>query len=262
MCAHASSPCTSRVPQVIVATSRLLNAPLQCRAATWGRCSRSASAMRICPEARRAPIAIAAATSAAAESHGSNAHHTRSSSGSTRRRVSSAIAGNRRAPAIASWRTPSSIATRSSSSDVAANSESNIHSNVLRSTDTDSVQDDHQISRPRRADRLLGMTTRHAVIDSPLGDLTLVADGDALIGLYFHRHWYRPSADTFGPRVDAGSDTLLAESRAQLDDYLAGKRAHFDLPRALPDDDLRRQVWNRLTTIPYGETITYGELAD
>lgn len=64
--------------------------------------------------------------------------------------------------------------------------------------------------------------TRHAVIDSPLGELTLVADGAALIGLYFRHHWYRPSADTFGPRVDAGSDALLAESQAQLDDYLTG----------------------------------------
>ena len=48
------------------------------------------------------------------------------------------------------------------------------------------------------------MNTRHAVIDSPLGELTLVADGAALIGLYFRHHWYRPSADTFGPRVDPG----------------------------------------------------------
>jgi methylated-DNA-[protein]-cysteine S-methyltransferase len=105
------------------------------------------------------------------------------------------------------------------------------------------------------------MTTRHAVIDSPLGDLTLVADGDALTGVYFHHHWYRPSEDTFGPRVDAGSDALLAESRTQLDDYLAGDRTDFELPTALHSDGLRRRVWDRLTTIPYGETITYGELA-
>jgi methylated-DNA-[protein]-cysteine S-methyltransferase len=105
------------------------------------------------------------------------------------------------------------------------------------------------------------MTTRHTVIDSPLGDLTLVADGDALIGLYFRHHWYRPSAGAFGPRVDADTDALLTESRAQLDDYLAGDRRDFDLPITLRGDALRRRVWDRLTTIPYGETITYGELA-
>lgn len=59
------------------------------------------------------------------------------------------------------------------------------------------------------------MNTRHAVIEGPLGDLTLVADGDALIGLYFRHHWYRPSAFTFGTRVDADSDGLLGETRAQ-----------------------------------------------
>ena len=67
------------------------------------------------------------------------------------------------------------------------------------------------------------MNTRHAVIDSPLGELTLVADGGALIGLYFRHHWYRPPTDTFGPRVDAESDGLLAEAQAQLDD-LSGRR--------------------------------------
>ena len=83
--ARLRSACTSRVPQVIADTSRLLSAPLTYSAATWGRCSRSASAMRGYPEARRDPIPITAATSAAAESHGSNAHRARSSSSSTRR---------------------------------------------------------------------------------------------------------------------------------------------------------------------------------
>src|SRR5215213_7969702 len=106
------------------------------------------------------------------------------------------------------------------------------------------------------------MNTRHAPVNSPLGELTLVADGDALVGLYFHHHWYRPSLQTFGPRVDTADDTLLAEARKQLDDYLTGSRAHFDLPTRTHGDDLQRRVWDRLTAIPYGETVTYGELAD
>ena len=67
------------------------------------------------------------------------------------------------------------------------------------------------------------MTTRHAEIDSPLGELTLVADDDALTGVYFRHHWYRPSADTFGPRADAETDDLFANARIQLTDYLAGR---------------------------------------
>jgi methylated-DNA-[protein]-cysteine S-methyltransferase len=106
------------------------------------------------------------------------------------------------------------------------------------------------------------MNTRHTIIDSPLGELTLVADGDALIGLYFHQHWYRPSAETFGPRVDVRSDDVLAETQSQLGDYFAGDRTHFDVPTALHGDEFQRRVWDRLPGIPYGETLTYGELAE
>jgi methylated-DNA-[protein]-cysteine S-methyltransferase len=105
------------------------------------------------------------------------------------------------------------------------------------------------------------MTIRHAVIDSPLGELTLVADGGALTGLYFRHHWYRPAEDTFGPRVDAESDDQLARAQAQLDDYFSGRRTDFDLPTTMRGDQRQLRVWKMLTTIPYGETVTYGELA-
>jgi methylated-DNA-[protein]-cysteine S-methyltransferase len=105
------------------------------------------------------------------------------------------------------------------------------------------------------------MTIRHAVIDSPLGALTLVADAEALTGVYFRHHWYRPAADAFGPRVDADSDGLLATARAQMTEYLAGTRTDFDLPISPHGDDRQHRVWKMLTAIPYGQTVTYGELA-
>ena len=105
------------------------------------------------------------------------------------------------------------------------------------------------------------MNIRHSVIDSPLGELTVVADGDALTGVYFRHHWHRPAQDTFGRLVDAQSDVLLAEAGVQLTDYLAGDRADFDLPIALHGDERQHRVWKLLTAIPYGETVTYGELA-
>lgn len=105
------------------------------------------------------------------------------------------------------------------------------------------------------------MNIRHAVIDSPLNELTLVADGDALTGVYFRDHWHRPAEATFGPRVDADSDALFAEVRSQLMDYLAGDRQDFDLPTKLRGDDAQKRVWALLATIPFGETVTYGELA-
>src|SRR5690349_12538771 len=105
------------------------------------------------------------------------------------------------------------------------------------------------------------MNTRHAIIDSPLGELTLVVDADALVGLYFHQHWYRPSSDDFGPRADVDDDALLRETETQLHQFLAGQRSHFDLPVRLRGDHSQRRIWNRLTAIPYGDTVTYGELA-
>ena len=105
------------------------------------------------------------------------------------------------------------------------------------------------------------MNTRHAVIESPLGELTLVAEDDVLIGLYFRHHWYRPSEDRMGPRVEAKSDQLLAKVQTQLTDYLAGRKHGFNLPTRLNGDAAQQRVWHLLSTIPYGETITYGELA-
>ena len=105
------------------------------------------------------------------------------------------------------------------------------------------------------------MNTRHAVIDSPLGELTLVAQDDALTGLYFRHHWHRPADTTFGPRVDVKSDELLAKAQTQLTDYLAGRRHGFNLPTRMNGDKAQERVWHLLSTIPYGETITYGELA-
>ena len=105
------------------------------------------------------------------------------------------------------------------------------------------------------------MNTRHSVIDSPLGELTVVADGGALTGIYFRHHWHRPAEDTFGPRINAESDGLLAEAGVQLTDYLAGDRTDFNLPITLHGDERQHRVWKLLTAIPYGDTVTYGELA-
>ena len=117
-----------------------------------------------------------------------------------------------------------------------------------------------QISRTDSHQRLQGMNTRHAVIESPLGELTLVAEDDALTGLYFRHHWYRPAADTIGPRVDAGSDALLAQAPAQLNDYLAGRRHGFNVPT-----DLRQRSPAACLAPtehhPLWRDLTYGELA-
>lgn len=108
------------------------------------------------------------------------------------------------------------------------------------------------------------MTTRHALIPTGIGDLTAVLDGTAgdtvLVGLYFPGHWTLPDPDTFGPRTDPAEPVLVALA-AQLGEYLDGERRDFDLPLDLRGGEHHQRVWERLTRIPYGETVTYGELA-
>jgi methylated-DNA-[protein]-cysteine S-methyltransferase len=118
-----------------------------------------------------------------------------------------------------------------------------------------------EISHPAAPDRLQGMNTRHCVIDSRLGELTIVSDDGALTGVYFPHHWRRPDPSTFGARVDTHSDALLTEAEVQLTGYLAGERADFDLPLRPHGDHRQHRVWNLLSAIPYGDTVTYGELA-
>ena len=99
---------------------------------------------------------------------------------------------------------------------------------------------------------------RHTIIESPVGDLTLVADGDDLIGLYFEGHKRTPRLPDLGPRVD---DTGFHEPIRQLGEYFSGSRTDFDLPLAPRGSAFERRVWALLTKIPHGETRTYGQLA-
>lgn len=99
--------------------------------------------------------------------------------------------------------------------------------------------------------------TWHTVVDSPLGELTLVRDTEGLRGVYFPHHWYRPDPSSFGPPRDVG----FADTRDQLAEYLAGRRRAFDLELAVDGTALQRRVWDLIAGIPYGETTTYGDLA-
>ena len=105
------------------------------------------------------------------------------------------------------------------------------------------------------------MNTRHCVVDTQLGELTVVAEGDALTGVYFRHHWHRPEQSSFGTLVDVHADVLLAEAELQLTDYLARDRTDFDLPLHPHGNQRQHRVWELLTAIPHGGTVTYGELA-
>ena len=97
----------------------------------------------------------------------------------------------------------------------------------------------------------------HTVVDSPVGPLTLVATDGELAGLYMVEHRHRPAIETFG-ELDAEPFAAVAD---QLAEYFAGRRTEFDLPLASGGTPFQRTVWAALREIPYGETITYAELA-
>ena len=101
------------------------------------------------------------------------------------------------------------------------------------------------------------MTTTHTVIDSPIGELTLVATDGTLCGLYFPGHWTRPDRAAFGERSNWGFEQV----ERQLAEYFAGERTTFALATSRVGDSFQRKVWGLIDQIPYGKTTTYCDLA-
>lgn len=103
--------------------------------------------------------------------------------------------------------------------------------------------------------------TRHVVVDTELGETTFVAKGDNLVGCYFSGHWYRPDESAFGHHVGADADGVLGPAVHQFGQYLAGQRTTLDVPLETHGDPFQERVWVLLGEIPFGETTTYGSLA-
>ncbi len=101
------------------------------------------------------------------------------------------------------------------------------------------------------------MTYLELSVASPIGPLRLVADGAALVGVYMEDHARAPA---LGAR-DGKDHPVLAETRRQLVAWFAGERTTFDLPLRPSGTSFQLAVWHALTTIPFGETRTYAELA-
>ena len=97
---------------------------------------------------------------------------------------------------------------------------------------------------------------------SPLGVIGLRGTADGLTGVYMEEHHHGPPAEERAAWTR--QDVRLAEARAQLEEYFAGARTVFDLPLDLEGTggtSFQRRVWAALCEVPYGATISYGELA-
>lgn len=100
---------------------------------------------------------------------------------------------------------------------------------------------------------------------SPIGEMTMASDGIHLTGLWFNGQKY------FGSTLDKEHKELPADRKEEipvfgqtkrwLDAYFAGESLPSRLPLAPRGSAFRQQVWEILMEIPYGETVTYGEIA-
>jgi methylated-DNA-[protein]-cysteine S-methyltransferase len=98
-------------------------------------------------------------------------------------------------------------------------------------------------------------------MESPVGRLVLESDGDALIGIWLPHE--TGAVGTNGDDAPQVSDAprVLKDAATQLEEYFARERTAFDIPMDLDGTSFQMQVWAELSRIPYGETISYGELA-
>jgi methylated-DNA-[protein]-cysteine S-methyltransferase len=97
----------------------------------------------------------------------------------------------------------------------------------------------------------------YTTLDSTVGALLLTSNGDAITGLFMEKHKGGPKPISDWRR----DDELFREAADQLRAYFAGELTEFELPIATGGAPFQQSVWAELRNIPYGSTISYGELA-
>ena len=103
-------------------------------------------------------------------------------------------------------------------------------------------------------------TLTSTTMSSPVGELTLIASDAGLRAVLWPVE--RDGRVTFAEDIENGDHPVLAAAKTQIAEYLAGERSSFDLPLDLVGTDFQIDVWHALDAIPFGETQSYGELAD
>ncbi len=100
----------------------------------------------------------------------------------------------------------------------------------------------------------------YKTVKSPVGTLKLVATDDGLAAIL----WENDNPDRVRLNIVAESENhpILREVESQLADYFAGKRKSFDLPFDFTGTEFQKRVWAALLAIPFGETRSYGHIAE
>lgn len=107
------------------------------------------------------------------------------------------------------------------------------------------------------------MVSEHAfvTVDSPIGRLELVSDGTAVCQLTIEGDPGMPHGTLPRGGAPGHPDAVLAQATAELTEYFAGTRTRFAVPIALSGTTFQRAVWDELTRVPHGTTLSYAELA-
>lgn len=103
------------------------------------------------------------------------------------------------------------------------------------------------------------MTLIYKTMPSPVGVLKLVASERGLAAVLWEND--DPKRVPLGPLAEDASHPVLRETERQLNDYFGGKREQFSVPLDFSGTDFQKRVWRALTTIPFGETRSYGQIA-
>ena len=96
-------------------------------------------------------------------------------------------------------------------------------------------------------------------MNSPVGQLTLIAHDEALVAILWEND--RPERVPLPEATEASRHPILAETKTQLKEYFKGQRETFDLPLDPLGTGFQKKVWKALSRIPFGVTKSYGQLA-
>lgn len=92
-------------------------------------------------------------------------------------------------------------------------------------------------------------------VDSPIGRLEIISDGETITSLTVERRGHLPHDD-----ISERPNQILTRCARQLDGYFAGTRRRFDLPLKLVGTDFQKSVWSRLRELGWGEVTSYGDI--
>ncbi len=101
--------------------------------------------------------------------------------------------------------------------------------------------------------------TVYRIYSSPVGTITLAGQDDAITGLWFEGQKFFGA--TMPPGCQKGDLPVFRQAEHWLELYFTGKAPDFTPPLSFSSTPFRMAVWNALLTIPYGQTVTYGDIA-